>query len=127
MATRDDIWVTRLLPFVSSVPVARHFASAACLSMGCGTWSDQIQLLVSELVSNVVRHARTPMRLSLFRRGDHFRVEVRDDDPRPMNATAACPATDSLGGRGMFLVSALASTWGVNSNTRGKTVWFELP
>lgn len=127
MAVRDDIWVTRLPPFVASVPVARHFATAACRSMGCSTWCDQIQLLVSELVSNVVRHAGTPLRLSLLRRGEHLRVEVRDDDPTPLASAAECPGSDAQGGRGMFLVSALASTWGVNSNPRGKTVWFEVP
>lgn len=126
MADAADIWATRLPPVSASVPVARHFADDACRAMGCGDWCEHVQLLVSELASNVVRHANTPMRVSLLRRGEMLRVEVRDDDPTVPEMRTDEPALEALGGRGMFLVTQLAADWGVNHDANGKTIWFEL-
>ena len=117
---------TKLPPRVSSIPAARHFADLALADFGArGTQRDTARLLVSELATNVVLHAHTDMRVTVLPAHDRVRVEVRDDDPsRPPPPQK--PAPMSVHGRGMMLVDALAASWGVNGNERGKTVWFEV-
>jgi anti-sigma regulatory factor (Ser/Thr protein kinase) len=85
---------------------------------------DTAELLVSELATNAVLHARTPMRVSVLLHDDRVRVEVRDDDPTLPEQRQPDPL--SPGGRGIMLVELLARAWGINHNERGKTVWFEL-
>lgn len=82
-------------------------------------------LLTSELVTNVIVHARTPMRLDLAVEHDSVRVAVVDDAPRTPALRRAHDAR--LTGRGMNLVEALATQWGVDPTPPGKKVWFELP
>lgn len=83
-------------------------------------------LLVSELVANVVRHARaTPaMVLRLETTGTRLQIEVRDTDPRwPRPRT---PAGLDESGFGFMLVDTLADRWGVRETPGGKAVWAEL-
>ncbi|AUA16032.1 putative diguanylate cyclase YegE [Streptomyces malaysiensis subsp. malaysiensis] len=82
------------------------------------------ELLASQLVANVVRHARGPTRLRLIR-GRSLICEVSD-------AGAAAPrirrATElDEGGRGLQLVSALSQRWGTRYTDEGKCVWTEQP
>ncbi|MBC2903066.1 SpoIIE family protein phosphatase [Streptomyces cupreus] len=82
------------------------------------------ELLVSELVTNALRHSHSrPVDLRLVR-GDTLLCEVDDDDhelPTLMNA-----GPDDELGRGLRLVSTLAREWGTSRTSAGKTVWFEL-
>ena len=114
--------VTLVLPAVTaSVPAARHFVAEA-LPQTC--WADEVTLLVSELASNAVRHARTPFVVSLQCDGATVRVEVRDGNPaRPVLQR---PPVDAVTGRGLLIVDALATRWGVEPTPDGKAVWFEL-
>lgn len=117
---------TKLPPRPSSIPAARHFADAALASIGAeGSQRETARLLVSELATNVVLHAHTDMRLTVRPAHDRMRVEVRDDEPARPPAPRK-PAPMAVSGRGMVLVDALATSWGVNGNERGKTVWFEV-
>ena len=119
-----DIRSTVLPPSRSSVPAARHFTTDAIEELG-GSWhTEDAELLVSELATNAVLHAGTPMRLSVLRHGPHVRVEVRDDDPTRPGGNLPGPL--ARGGRGIPLVKMLSWAWGVNGNDRGKTVWFEV-
>ena len=82
--------------------------------------------LVSELVSNVVQHARatSEMILRLEAAGTCLRIEVQDDDLRwPQPRT---PAGLDESGFGLVLVDTLADKWGVRQTPRGKVVWAEL-
>lgn len=80
------------------------------------------ELVVSELVANVVRHARGPYRLRLLR-SRSLVCEVFDASlttPRPRRASW----TDE-GGRGLQLVAALCDRWGTRNVATGKVIWTE--
>ncbi|WP_329539759.1 ATP-binding SpoIIE family protein phosphatase [Streptomyces sp. NBC_01358] len=82
------------------------------------------ELMVSELVTNAVKHGRTHhIGLRLVRTGALL-CEVTDDEPAP--ATLLDATADDESGRGLVLVSGLAREWGTSTTARGKTVWFEL-
>ena len=89
---------------------------------------DDIRLLVSELVTNSVRHSAAArgasVRLAVATRGRSVRVEVVDAgrgfDPKPR-----AKPRDEAGGWGLHLVDQIASRWGVTT-TRGARVWFEI-
>ena len=84
-------------------------------------------LLVSELVTNAVRHASTDgsaLVLRLEAAGGWLRIEVHDADPRmPQPRT---PDMLDGSGFGFVLLDALADKWGVREATIGKAVWAEL-
>ncbi|WP_308050779.1 ATP-binding protein [Streptomyces sp. TRM72054] len=88
--------------------------------------TDAVELGVTELVANVVRHV--PDRrctLLLVRQKTGARVEVSDGSPQlPFPSTTLSP--DAENGRGLVLLDAVADKWGVEpSADGGKTVWFE--
>ncbi|MFF0205775.1 ATP-binding protein [Streptomyces sp. NPDC005017] len=89
--------------------------------------SDIAALLVSELVTNALRHATGPIGVRLVRpdgpRGT-LRVEVSDPLPEPPHERAARPEDES--GRGLQLVASSSRRWGTRPGGSGKTVWFEL-
>jgi anti-sigma regulatory factor (Ser/Thr protein kinase) len=120
----ETFWSVDLPPTAASVPAARHFATEARHALGEEGGDGRAELLVSELATNAVMHAHTPMRVSVWRHHGHMRFEVRDDDPtRPQEVK---PDPMACGGRGMMLVDTMSLAWGVNGNEQGKTVWFEL-
>lgn len=91
-----------------------------------GELADTMALLVSELVSNVVLHARTPCRLRIVRVADRVRVEVGDGSDQ---VPAAVPPADPLAqsGRGLQLVDGLSAAHGIELEPGGgKRIWFEL-
>jgi serine/threonine-protein kinase RsbW len=84
-------------------------------------------LLVSELVGNAVRHARTGghvLSLRIEAADSWLRIEVHDADPRPPRPSTPTGLEES--GFGFVLVDALADKWGVRETTTGKAVWVEL-
>lgn len=114
---------------------ARRRVVAACRHLDAST-SDAASLITSELVTNAVLHPgrRGPgmdterhilVRLRCSLRG--IRVEVRDDDPRPLPEPPSSADALEERGRGLYLVSSLASDWGSHVLSNGqKVVWFEL-
>ena len=106
-------------------PALRAFTNATLAEWELDRFRDDAALIVSELAANAVLHARTPMRLTLHSDGLNFvRIEVYDDNPRQPSLTP--PPVDAASGRGLPLVIALASEWGIQSDQGGKTVWAEL-
>ncbi|MFD9390758.1 SpoIIE family protein phosphatase [Streptomyces sp. NPDC060000] len=86
--------------------------------------ADAAELMVSELVTNAVRHSRqNPVALRLVR-GDTLLCEVEDDDHELPTLLSAGPGDAS--GRGLRVVSTLAREWGTSRTGAGKSVWFEL-
>ena len=107
--------------------VARQATHEALASWRLAYLEDAAVLLVSELVTNAVRHARTGgsvLALRLETAGPWLRIEVHDADPRlPEPRT---PAGDDESGFGFVLIEALADKWGVRETTVGKAIWAEL-
>ncbi|MFJ4769243.1 ATP-binding protein [Streptomyces uncialis] len=92
---------------------------------------DLAVLLVSELVTNSLRYASGPIRVSLVRPSrpsGALLVEV--SDPLPAALPEPPPGhqadVDDEGGRGLGLVASTSSRWGTRPGSSGKTVWFEL-
>ena len=84
---------------------------------------DDLQLVISELVTNAVVHARTPLRLLVRFDGDRVVTEVFDADAR---LPTLAVSVDDVGGRGLILVDRLSDRWGSEPFTDGKRVWAEL-
>ncbi|MFJ8629721.1 SpoIIE family protein phosphatase [Streptomyces sp. NPDC093568] len=86
--------------------------------------AEPAELMVSELVTNAVRHSHgRPVELRLVR-GDTLLCEVDDDDHELPTLLSAGPQDEA--GRGLRVVSTLAREWGTSRRNAGKTVWFEL-
>lgn len=82
-------------------------------------------VVVSELVTNAVIHAGTTVavRIHLLDEGG-VRIEVADSRSWPPVPRRLAP--ESVGGRGLVLVEALAGKWGVDPTPEGKVVWAEI-
>jgi anti-sigma regulatory factor (Ser/Thr protein kinase) len=122
--TRDGMATLQLEPVVESTPVARHWIAAHLRDLPAEV-SSCAALLTSELVTNAILHAATPMCVTLHILPDRIRVDVADGN-------SSFPAIKDYGrdaatGRGLTLFNTLASDWGVQAVDGGKIVWFELP
>jgi anti-sigma regulatory factor (Ser/Thr protein kinase) len=88
---------------------------------------DDANLVVSELVSNAVRHGsghRAEITLRMKATNNCLRIEVHDADPAmPVPRT---PASLDESGRGFIVVEALTAKWGIQETEMGKAVWAEL-
>jgi len=115
-----------LQPTPDSVATARRWSTDLVAPIDGPAVADTVALLVSELVSNVVLHARTPCDLCFERTSTDLRVEVRDGSDRfPTPSLLIEPLAHS--GRGMVLVEAMSDAHGVEPiDGGGKSVWFEL-
>jgi sigma-B regulation protein RsbU (phosphoserine phosphatase) len=112
-------------PVPASVSTARKFVRDVL-----GSFDDDVRdtavLLSSELVTNAILHAHTPVQLGMVVDGDHLLVCVADRLPGDVLA-ARDHSRDRPGGRGLALVADLSDQWGTTTFTGGKTVWFTLP
>lgn len=114
----------------ASVPTARRLVRDRCEQWGAdAAASDAAVLLASELVTNAVLHARTPLTLTVGGGDGTIRVEVRDWHPALPQARRY--NVDTATGRGLRLLETIASAWGVlkvpSAEQPGKIVWFEVP
>jgi two-component sensor histidine kinase len=105
--------------------MARRAVRSSLTEWGLERLDDTVSLLVTELVSNGIRHARTQLELALSFDGSCLRIAVSDQDPRLPVARVRQELT--VGGWGLALVDSLSTQWGAESDdSRGKTVWFEI-
>src|SRR5579875_3419356 len=88
--------------------------------------ADDLLVVVSELVTNVVLHARSPIEITMSVGEGAIEVSVADTDDRTPQPRLAGEIWDE-GGRGLALVSALSDDWGVALRSPGKQVWVRLP
>jgi anti-sigma regulatory factor (Ser/Thr protein kinase) len=106
---------------------ARRFVDETLASWSLSALRDEVELLTSELVTNVVLHARTEFTVRLRRLHGSLRVEVVDGSlASPRKAHVIDDDVEGATGRGLLLVEALAVNWGVAPTHAGKTVWFEV-
>jgi anti-sigma regulatory factor (Ser/Thr protein kinase) len=103
-----------------------------------GSWTIEddgaTTLLVSELVTNAVAHARTTSVLTLAVADGMIEVGVTENGPSPQTipaqrdiVVAGVPRALHESGRGLMIVEALSQDWGVSANGIGKQVWFRRP
>lgn len=116
--------VKEFIPDVESVGLARHFVAATLAAWDLDDLDEVACLLTGELASNAVRHARTAFRVTVHLDPNELRVEVVDFAPSlPVPGEAQ---NDPRSGRGLIIVEALASLWGVRVLKEAKAVWFSL-
>jgi len=123
-ATAARTAATRLPVDITSPRQARHFLRERLREWGLLELADSAELMVSELVTNAIVHARSASMLVAREDGVTLRVEVEDwgrGECTMRDWDAQAPS-----GRGLRFVDALAQRWGTARTPRGKTVWFEL-
>lgn len=114
----------RLQPVADACRRARELARDGCERWGLQSLAGPVSVVLSELVTNVVRHAGTAMDVRLTLRAPYLHVAVADGhpgSPRPRNSH---PTTE--GGRGLQLVRSLTERWGFLPVGEGKVVWATL-
>jgi anti-sigma regulatory factor (Ser/Thr protein kinase) len=115
-----------LRPEPRSVPAARHLVSALLAGWGAPQPPEDVALLVTELVANVVDHVggEAVLTLELALSDGWLRISVADGSAvRPVVRELSL---DQPRGRGLRLVQAIADRWGAEDHQGGKRVWFEL-
>jgi anti-sigma regulatory factor (Ser/Thr protein kinase) len=120
----NDRVETQLPSLVTTPSTVRAFLRNALQTWNLDGLGEITELLADELVANVVRHVGQPMTVRAIRSDHHIRVEV--DDPSPEPPMLEHPDAETVRGRGVLLLDALASRWGTDTRPDGKTVWFEL-
>jgi anti-sigma regulatory factor (Ser/Thr protein kinase) len=121
----------QLAPELKSVVAARRLLGVAAEAWKVeeGTAGDAA-LTMSELVTNSVLHARTPVGVAVRRLGTGVRIEVSDGNDHLPVFEAARPedllANRSMTGRGLALVAAMSDRWGADPTTDGKVTWAEV-
>ena len=116
----------RLNPGPEAIPAARKALDGLSGMLARTVWED-LRLLVTELVTNGVRHGseRGPVTVTVGLTDQRVRVDVSDCGRGFTPPDAPMPRADGSGGWGLQLVDRVAATWGVKVN--GITnVWFEL-
>ena len=109
----------------ASVPMARRFVRERLDGWGLEHLVDTVTMLVSELATNAVLHARTAFAVQVSREGKFLRVGLFDHSAAVPRARRY--GVDSTTGRGLRLVDTLSADWGVDRQADGKTIWFQVP
>jgi anti-sigma regulatory factor (Ser/Thr protein kinase) len=118
----DPVRRCDLEPDVDAPRMARSVVAEFCATYGIGQEREVAELIASELVTNAVRHAGTPITLTLRLTGPLLRVSVRDGSNGQVQPVQLTDET-AESGRGLSLVDALAFRWGTVFLHSGKTVW----
>ena len=107
-----------------SAAAARRFATTAVSGLAPDT-VEAIELMVSELATNCIRHTSSAFEVAIERSAREVRIEVSDRAAGTPELRS--PSLDDPTGRGLRIVELLSDTWGVEfAPGDGKTVWFTL-
>ncbi|BCM64863.1 MULTISPECIES: SpoIIE family protein phosphatase [Streptomyces] len=104
---------------------ARSLASERLAQWRLEDLTFSVELIVSELVTNAIRHARNPVSLRLIRTENRLICAVSDGSSTSPHMRRARLGEE--GGRGLFLVAQFAARWGTRHTADGKTIWAEMP
>lgn len=107
-----------------SVPAARRFAMSV-LRGASAEILEAVELMVSELATNCIRHTDSGFALTITRSGRDIRVEATDRAGG--TPTMRSPKPTDPSGRGLKIIDMLSACWGVDTAPEsGKTVWFTI-
>lgn len=136
-ATRAEAWLAASQGIAphrvrKGLPAGAHapFLARRIVAEVCALWQlsaelrEQAQLVVTELVTNAVKHAGGGIELTVTIRRHVLRLEVSDDSdvlPYPLEC-----AVETLRGHGLRLVAGLTDHWGCKAMPNGKIVWADL-
>lgn len=115
-----------LPPTMQAPATARGVVGALLRGWGLLDLSEDARIVVSELVTNAVKHVggEASFELELVLHGDALRLSLADGSSvRPL---ARALGGDTEGGRGVRIIELLATRWGVEDHEGGKRVWAEL-
>jgi anti-sigma regulatory factor (Ser/Thr protein kinase) len=108
-----------------SVPAARRFATGALRGVSTETL-EAVELMVSELATNCIRHTDSGFELTITRTRGDIRVAATDNAGGRPEMRSPKPTDPS--GRGLKIIDMLSAEWGVDQPAaKGKTVWFTVP
>lgn len=124
--TRDE-HVHELAPVPDSVPEARALATTAAGTLMAEHQRNNLELAVTEVFTNAVRHGGTDdhIRLALTPKDGYMCVQVTDSGPGLVPKPGATAAADEAG-YGLFFVEKLTRRWGVTREQSRTRVWFEI-
>lgn len=109
-----------------SVRAAREYVAGVVAAAHYRGDADIVALLVSEVVTNAIRHAATPFDLAVDAGQSAVTVTVTDG-AGGTPPTVRSPLPEDTSGRGMLIVERLATDWGTTAAAKGrKAVWFTL-
>lgn len=113
MAVQEDFE-----PEPQSAQAVRRFVEDA---LAGASSLDDVVLAASEFAANVIRHAQTRFTVRLISADDRVRVEVSD-------GSSIVPAVEDLSEshRGLRMIDAISTQWGVEATEEGKTIWAEI-
>lgn len=112
-------------PVPASVGIARQFVRDASAGIG-EELTDMLVLLTSELVTNAILHARTPVQVGVVIDDENVLVSVSDRVRLPAALVPRAYSQDRPGGRGLAIVADASDGWGTTFHSGGKSVWFRL-
>lgn len=104
------------------VSSARELAVRQLLGWGLDDLVMTTELVVSELVTNAIRHGTAPVKLRMIR---HDRLICEVSDASNTSPRMGHARTTDEGGRGLFLVAQLTRRWGTRYTQAGKIIWAE--
>jgi serine phosphatase RsbU (regulator of sigma subunit)/PAS domain-containing protein len=114
-------------PEASSPGAARRFVRQTLTAWGAQSVIDDAVLLTNELVTNAVVHAGTALSVSCALGPDYVQIGVSDSHAfRALPPVVANAPAEKTSGRGLYLLSQIARSWGVEYEQATKRVWFRL-
>lgn len=108
-----------------SVSLTRHAIKRQLQAWNITEQIDDLQLVVSELVTNAIRYGSGPIELTLTINPTSLRVAVADTNAEDLPASRTATMNEFTG-RGVPLIEAISSSWGVEEVADGKIVWAEI-
>lgn len=103
---------------------ARVFVRETLEEWGCPELLEAVELAVSELVTNAVVHANSPVSLTLVDHDGDVQIRVRDEASDPPVVRKI--SVEETGGRGMTIIEAISEHWGVEVEPPGKVIWLDI-